>query len=107
MPIYEYKCPECGHRFDLLQPMDAEKKADCEKCGREAKRIFSRVAVKYRGWGFNSTDKLLPESSRSAGLQADLRKGRPADVGGLTGKPFRMPDLDRKAWYLLFSPGLP
>jgi putative FmdB family regulatory protein len=65
MPIYEYKCPECGHRFDLLQPMEAEKKADCEKCGREARRIFSRVAVKYRGWGFNSTDKLLPESSRS------------------------------------------
>ena len=66
MPVYEYKCTECGHRFDLLQPMDAEKTAACEGCGCEAKRVFSsRVAIKYRGWGFNATDKLLPESSRS------------------------------------------
>ena len=46
--------------------MDAEKVADCEKCGARAKRVFSpRVAIKYEGWGFNATDKLLPESSRA------------------------------------------
>lgn len=66
MPVYEYKCPECGYRFDVLQPMDAEKVADCEKCGAAAKRVFSaRIAVKYEGWGFDATDRLLPESSRS------------------------------------------
>lgn len=66
MPVYEYKCTGCGSRFDLLQSMDAEKTAGCEECGCEAKRVFSpRIAIKYRGWGFNSTDKLLPESSRS------------------------------------------
>lgn len=66
MPVYEYKCTECGHKFDLLQSMDAEKSASCEKCGAEAKRVFSpRIAIKYNGWGFNSTDKLLPEKSRS------------------------------------------
>lgn len=65
MPVYEYKCPACGHRFDLLQPMDAERVAECEECGAEAKRVFSpRIAIRYEGWGFNATDKLLPESSR-------------------------------------------
>ena len=35
-------------------------------CPAAARRVFSaRVAVKYEGWGFNATDKLLPESSRS------------------------------------------
>lgn len=66
MPVYEYRCPECGHGFDLIQPMDAEKVADCEKCGAPAKRVFSaRVAVKYEGWGFDANDKLLPEASRA------------------------------------------
>jgi putative FmdB family regulatory protein len=66
LPVYEYKCPECGHRFDVLQPMDAERVADCEKCGAAARRVFSsRIAVKYEGWGFNATDQLLPESSRA------------------------------------------
>jgi putative FmdB family regulatory protein len=66
LPIYEYRCKECGHSFDLIQTMDAEKVADCEKCGAPAKRVFSpRIAIKYEGWGFNATDKLLPESSRA------------------------------------------
>jgi len=65
LPLYEYKCSVCGHRFDLLQPMDAERVADCEECGAVAKRAFSpRIAIRYEGWGFNATDKLLPESSR-------------------------------------------
>ena len=65
MPIYEYKCLECGHKFDLIQSMDAGRVAECEACGAQAKRVFSaRIAVKYEGWGFNATDKLLPESSR-------------------------------------------
>ena len=61
MPIYEYKCPECGAVFDRIQSMDAEKVSECDACGAPAKRIFSsRVAVVYKGWGFNHTDSLLP-----------------------------------------------
>ena len=66
MPVYEYNCPDCGHRCDLLQPMDTERIADCDKCGAKSKRVFSsRIVVKYEGWGFDATDKLLPEASRS------------------------------------------
>lgn len=74
MPVYEYRCVKCGRSFDLLQPMDAERVADCDKCGSKAKRVFSpRVAVRYEGWGFNATDKLLPEKSRA---QRDFKKLR-------------------------------
>jgi predicted nucleic acid-binding Zn ribbon protein len=46
--------------------MDSDKITSCEKCGKEAKRVFSpRIAIVYQGWGFNATDKLLPESSRA------------------------------------------
>jgi putative FmdB family regulatory protein len=74
LPIYEYKCKQCGHRFDLLQAMDAERVACCEKCGSSAQRVFSpRIAIRYEGWGFNATDSLLPEKSRS---QRDFKQLR-------------------------------
>ncbi len=61
LPVYEYKCPECGELFDRIQPMNAEKVSDCPKCGAAAKHVFSsRVAVVYKGWGFHHTDNLLP-----------------------------------------------
>ena len=45
MPIYEYLCPTCNHKFDKLQPMSA-KGADCPNCEQPAKRaisVFARV----------------------------------------------------------------
>ncbi len=61
MPVYEYRCKRCGVEFDRIQGMDEEKVSDCPECGAPAKRIFSsRVAVVYKGWGFNHTDNLLP-----------------------------------------------
>ncbi len=44
MPLYEYKCKECGHRFDeLLEKM--EDKMPCEECGSDAVIQFSSIAV--------------------------------------------------------------
>jgi len=33
MPLYEYQCKDCGHRFDALRPIkDADKPIVCQKC---------------------------------------------------------------------------
>jgi hypothetical protein len=34
------------------------------------RRRYSRVAVRYEGWGFNSTDRLLPEERRRQDYRA-------------------------------------
>jgi putative FmdB family regulatory protein len=46
MPIYEYVCPECGTRFDVLRPMSqADQPTRCPHCQAEgARRAPSRVA---------------------------------------------------------------
>ena len=43
MPIYEYKCRKCGHRFSLLEALgDAPGEKECPKCGSaETNRILS------------------------------------------------------------------
>ena len=42
MPIYEYECPKCDSKFELLRPMSrADEKATCPECRSEAQRVVS------------------------------------------------------------------
>jgi len=45
MPIYEYVCPDCDLKFELLRPLSqAGEKASCPKCHHSAERVISRCA---------------------------------------------------------------
>jgi putative FmdB family regulatory protein len=43
MPIYEYKCPKCGMKFELLRSMDSsDADISCPKCGADKpEKLFS------------------------------------------------------------------
>jgi len=42
MPIYEYVCPDCDLKFELLRPLSqANEGASCPQCQSTAKRILS------------------------------------------------------------------
>jgi len=42
MPIYEYVCPGCDLRFELLRPLSqADEGASCPHCHNSAERILS------------------------------------------------------------------
>ena len=43
MPIYEYLCPTCDHKFEKLQSMSATG-AECPRCEQPAKRALSVFA---------------------------------------------------------------
>ena len=54
MPIYEYKCPECGAGFEKLcrSPSYSEREETCPKCGCDkAGRVLSRVGSVRTGSG--------------------------------------------------------
>lgn len=45
MPIYEYVCPDCGAKFELLRSLSAaDKGASCPHCHQPARRILSTFA---------------------------------------------------------------
>lgn len=47
MPIYEYRCPECGTDFELLRTMsEMNEPALCPRCGTESERLVSVFAAK-------------------------------------------------------------
>ncbi len=64
MPTYEYSCPECGHRFDIWQPVGSAAPA-CEKCGHQTKKIFHPSRVIFKGPGFYVTDLASEKSAAS------------------------------------------
>lgn len=55
MPIYEYRCEECGHRFDAFfrQAEDSEgQQLVCAKCGSErVRKLFSVIGLGGIGKG--------------------------------------------------------
>lgn len=54
MPIYEYKCCNCGFVYDLIAPLkERDTPPPCPKCGsHEIRRLISRssFALKGDGW---------------------------------------------------------
>jgi putative FmdB family regulatory protein len=56
VPLYEYKCKKCGHRFERIQTYSAADPTECPVCQGEVERMISAPAVQFKGSGFYSTD---------------------------------------------------
>ncbi len=57
MPTYEYKCTNCGYKFELFQTMNAEPVKVCPKCKGEVKRLIGPgLGPIFKGTGFYETD---------------------------------------------------
>jgi len=57
MPIYEYECKKCGHRFEKWQNMDDPLITKCLICKGKVERLISAsVNFIFKGPGFYATD---------------------------------------------------
>ncbi|MBN2138738.1 MAG: hypothetical protein JW720_13095 [Sedimentisphaerales bacterium] len=46
MPIFEYKCNNCGNKMDVLEKSNSKGKHVCEKCeSSDMQRLFSGFSV--------------------------------------------------------------
>ena len=56
MPLYEYRCVKCGHRFEKIESLSASESKKCPKCGAKAERQLSAPAIQFKGSGWYVTD---------------------------------------------------
>ena len=57
MPLYEYECQACGHRFERIQSFSDPIVKKCPRCGkRKVKKLLSSPAIQFKGSGFYITD---------------------------------------------------
>src|SRR2546426_4163251 len=68
MPLYEYECKKCGHRFERIQLFSAAMVKKCPECGGKVEQMISAPAVQFKGTGWYVTDypkKSSTDSSRN------------------------------------------
>lgn len=56
MPVYEYECKKCKKTFEFLQKVSDEPLTDCEECGGDLQKSFSKMTFHLYGPGFHITD---------------------------------------------------
>ena len=56
MPLYEYKCEACAHRFERIQKFSDPPVETCPQCGGQVRKLLSSPAIQFKGSGFYITD---------------------------------------------------
>src|SRR5579864_1218551 len=63
MPLYEYLCKKCGHRFEKIQKFSDRMVKKCPECGGQVEQVISAPAVQFKGSGWYVTDYARKSSS--------------------------------------------
>ena len=93
MPIYDYVCGSCGHRFEVIRGINEAGPHQCPECGGPVARAFVPPTIHFKGTGWAKSDRRAtsaparradsgspsPESSKPS---ADGASGSPSDTPG-------------------------
>ena len=74
MPIYEYRCTECGHDLEKLQKISDAPLSDCPACGKPAlQKLVSAAGFRLKGGGWYETD--FKSKNRKNVAKTDAKPG--------------------------------
>jgi putative FmdB family regulatory protein len=77
MPLYEYECDACGHRFEKIQKFSDPLEDTCPKCGGPVHKLMSSPAIQFKGSGFYITD--YPKGEKGSAPKSDGGKKAAAE----------------------------
>jgi putative FmdB family regulatory protein len=75
MPIYEYRCAECGHQEEHLQKVTEKPLAKCPACGKKTyQKLLSAAGFQLKGSGWYATDfKSKKPAEKKAETKAETK----------------------------------
>ncbi|MGE3275995.1 MAG: FmdB family zinc ribbon protein [Vicinamibacterales bacterium] len=85
MPLYEYQCEACGHRFEVIQKFSDAPLDTCPKCGGRVGKLLSSPAIQFKGSGWYITDYARAGKANTG--QAPKEGGSSGEKGGGETKP--------------------
>ena len=56
MPLYEYQCKKCKHKFEKIQKFSDRPIKKCPDCGSPVEKIMHAPNVQFKGSGWYVTD---------------------------------------------------
>jgi putative FmdB family regulatory protein len=79
MPIYEYRCAECGFQDEYLQKVSEPALTKCPTCGKESfRKLLSAAGFQLKGSGWYATD--FKGSGKPAPAKGDAKPEAKADT---------------------------
>lgn len=83
MPIYGYRCQQCGHELEVLQSMSDPPLRACPECMGPLRKMMYPVGVQFKGSGFYTTDyKSRGSGANGSSESKDAGEGKPAKSEG-------------------------
>jgi len=73
MPIYSYKCENCGTRFERMQKFTDKPLTRCPECRGQVRRLIQPAGIVFKGSGWYITDS---KSSSSATVTSSKDKDK-------------------------------
>ena len=66
MPIYTYRCENCGVQFERRQNFSDDPLAICPECQKETlRKVYLPIGIVFKGSGFYATDNRSPSGQES------------------------------------------
>ncbi len=95
MPLYEYRCTQCGHHFEKIQSFNADPETACPKCGGSLQRPLTAPALQFKGAGWYVNDYAPKAASGSTSSTAEsatpAADSKPAATEAPAAKPAAKP----------------
>jgi putative FmdB family regulatory protein len=84
MPLYEYQCDACAHRFEKIQKFSDPIVDTCPVCSGPVRKLQSSPAFQFKGTGFYITDYV--KKDQGAGEKSDSGSADKADTADKAAK---------------------
>ncbi len=68
MPLYEYECFLCGHRFERIRRVADALSVNCPECQGKVRRLLTAPALQFKGSGWYVTEYGKGNGGRSTAL---------------------------------------
>ena len=86
MPLYEYQCEACSHRFERIQKFSDPPLDQCPKCGGAVHKLQSAPAFQFKGSGWYITDYGRKDSGSKAAESKSDSPGGESSKSSATGE---------------------
>jgi putative FmdB family regulatory protein len=96
MPLYEYLCQKCGHRFEKIQKFSDKPVKKCPECGGAVEQVISAPAVQFKGSGWYVTD-YAKKSGTSASSDSSSKDSKKEEKKTEPAKEASKPKESKKA----------
>lgn len=90
MPLYEYQCDSCGHRFERIRKFSDPPVESCPACGGSVQKLISSPAFQFKGSGFYITDYPKagkPDASEQSGEAGGTKEPATSEKPASAEKP--------------------